>query len=69
LQALTNLAGARQHWQLVCDAEALPFRADSRINAAIQKTGRQFAGDQLVVFDAAAELAKALPDGVCGRET
>jgi tetratricopeptide (TPR) repeat protein len=69
LQALTNLAGARQHWQLACDDDALPFRADSRINAIIQQTGRQFAGDQLVVFDAAAVLAQALPDGVCGRET
>jgi tetratricopeptide (TPR) repeat protein len=69
LQALTNLAGAREHWQLACDDDALPFRADSRINAAIVKTGRQFAGEPLVVFDAAAELAKALPDGVCGRET
>ena len=69
LLALTNLAGARDHWQLACDDDALPFRADSRINAAIQETGHQFAGDQLVVFDAAAELAKARPEGVCGRET
>lgn len=68
-QALTNLADAQEHWQLASDDDALPFRADSRINAAIKGTGRRFPGEQLAVFDAAAELAKAQPAGVCGRET
>jgi tetratricopeptide (TPR) repeat protein len=49
--------------------DALPFRADSRINGAIQKTGKQFAGDRLTCFDAAAALGKNLPAGVCGQET
>src|ERR1039457_2936524 len=30
---LTNAAAAREHFQLACDDDALPFRADSRINA------------------------------------
>ena len=69
LLALTNAAGAREHFQAACDDDALPFRADSRINAAIEKTGRHFAGDRLTFFDAAAALGQELPAGVCGQET
>ena len=69
LLALTNAAGAREHFQAACDDDALPFRADSRINAAIEKTGRHFAGDRLTFFDAAAALEQDLPAGVCGQET
>jgi tetratricopeptide (TPR) repeat protein len=69
LLALTNFAGARAQFQTACDLDALPFRADSRINGAIQKTGKQFAGDRLTLFDAAAALGKNLPAGVCGQET
>jgi tetratricopeptide (TPR) repeat protein len=69
LLAQTNFVAARAHFQLACDDDALPFRADSRINGAIQKAARQFAGDQLVFFDAPAALDKILPSGICGRET
>ena len=69
LLALSDGAGAREAFQRACDDDALPFRADSRINAAIQKIGRQFAGDRLTLFDAAAALAAAVPTGICGRET
>ena len=69
LLALTNYAGARGQFQTACDVDALPFRADSRINGTIQKTGTQFAGDRLTFFDAAAALEKTLPAGVCGQET
>lgn len=63
--ALSNLAGARDHFQNACDDDALPFRADSRINGTIRKVARQFAGNKLTFFDAAAEMAT---NGVCGRE-
>ena len=69
LLALTNYTGAREQFQKACDVDALPFRADSRINGAIQKTGKQFAGDRLACFDAVAALGKNLPAGVCGQET
>lgn len=69
LLALTNAAAARPHFQSACDADALPFRADSRINAAIGKAAAQFAGNQVVFFDAAAALATAVPGGILGRET
>ncbi len=68
LLAQTNLSGARKHFQLACDTDALPFRADSRINAAIlneQKTG----GANLIVFDAAAALAAGTAKKLCGQET
>ena len=67
--ALNQFADAREHFQTACDVDALPFRADSRINGAIQKIGRQYAGGGLACFDAAAALAAQAPDGICGRET
>ncbi len=69
LLALTNYAAAREHLQKACDDDALPFRADSRINQSIQKTGAKFAGDRLLVFDAAAAMASNAPSGLCGQET
>ncbi len=64
-----NVAGAKEHFQKACDVDALPFRADSRINGAIAAVGKRFAGDQLTFFDAAAALAAETPDGICGQET
>jgi tetratricopeptide (TPR) repeat protein len=69
LLQLTNYAGAREHLQLACDDDALPFRADSRINALIAVTGRQPADGKLVLFDAAAAMAAGAPSGLCGDET
>ena len=69
LLALTNLTGAREHLQMSCDDDALPFRADSNINGAIQKIGRQFASDQLTFLDASAALEAEVPRDVCGQET
>ncbi|MFZ0826682.1 MAG: tetratricopeptide repeat protein [Verrucomicrobiia bacterium] len=69
LLALTNFAAAREHFQKACDDDALPFRADSRINGAIQKTGLALAGDRLKLFDAAAALGADTATGLCGQET
>jgi len=69
LLALTNLAPAREHLQLACDDDALPFRADARINGLIAAAGRQLATDKLVWFDAADALATNTPSGLCGDET
>jgi tetratricopeptide (TPR) repeat protein len=69
LLQLTNHAAAREHFQLACDDDALPFRADSRINAIIRNEARSNPGDGLVVFDAAAALAAENADDLCGQET
>ena len=69
LLSLTNFAAAREHLQLACDDDALPFRADTRINALIAAAGRQLANDKLVLFDAAGALATNTPSELCGDET
>jgi tetratricopeptide (TPR) repeat protein len=65
----TNLAGAREHFQLACDNDALPFRADSRINAAIRAEREKFGGGDVILLDAAAALGARSGSGVCGQET
>ena len=69
LARMTNFAAAQSHFQRACDDDALPFRADTRINDAIRRVGRQCTGDRFVFFDAAAALAADAPSGVCGQET
>jgi tetratricopeptide (TPR) repeat protein len=69
LLALTNLDGAREHFQLACDNDALPFRADSRINAIISNEPSKNRGGNLYFFDAATALASAVPDKISGDET
>jgi tetratricopeptide (TPR) repeat protein len=68
LLQLKDAAAARKHFQQACDDDALPFRADSRINEIIAATAKKTADEKLVLFDAARALA-ANPDGVCGAET
>jgi len=69
LLQLQNYAAAREHFQLACDDDALPFRTDSRLNAIITAMGRQMANDRLVVFDAASAMAGNPPSGIPGDET
>jgi tetratricopeptide (TPR) repeat protein len=66
---LTNLAAAREHFQNACDCDALPFRADSRLNDVIRKAARSSANSNLLLFDAAAVLAPNSPADICGDET
>ena len=68
LLRLTNSASARQHFQLSVDADALPFRADSRINELLAAAGQKFAGPNLVVCDAATELSSSTAAGITGEE-
>jgi tetratricopeptide (TPR) repeat protein len=65
---LNNFTAARQHFQLACDLDALPFRADSAINGAIRSLGGKGAPG-LVLLDAAAVLATNNPAGVSGGES
>jgi tetratricopeptide (TPR) repeat protein len=69
LLAQTNLTGARAHFQLACDYDSLPFRADSRINAAIRATPERIRDKDLILFDAPMALAAGIGSGICGEET
>ena len=69
LLRLTNSTEARKHFQLACDDDALPFRADSRINDIIRQAGRTWAGAGVELLDAAAVLETNSPTGICGRES
>ncbi|HEY5910293.1 MAG TPA: tetratricopeptide repeat protein [Verrucomicrobiae bacterium] len=68
LLRLTNVVAAREHFGLARDDDALPFRADSRINSLITEAGRKTEWSNLVMFDAAALFAGHSPDGIPGRE-
>jgi tetratricopeptide (TPR) repeat protein len=62
-----NDAAAARHFQTACDCDALPFRADSRINGIIRETGARLGGPDLALCDAAAGLPG---DGkIAGEET
>ena len=68
LLRLTNSA-ARQHFQLTRDDDALPFRADSRINSLIRQAVERPAERRLVLCDAEATLQAHSPDGIPGAES
>ena len=53
LAGLANAAAA-SHFQAACDCDALPFRADSRLNAIIRATAQRQSNPNLVLCDAAA---------------
>ncbi|MGA9451484.1 MAG: tetratricopeptide repeat protein [Verrucomicrobiia bacterium] len=65
--AMTN-STAREQFQIACDDDALPFRADSRINAIIRQVAQRYAGERLALCDAERELAAASPAGIAGED-
>jgi len=69
LLAQTNPVGARERFQLACDNDALPFRADSRINAVIRAEPKLIENKDLILFDSAAAFAVGSESGICGEET
>lgn len=69
LFAQTNLAEAKTHFQLACDHDALPFRADSRINTTIRNEPQRVKSGRLIVCDAAQALDEGSSSGICGDET
>lgn len=58
----------RLHYQLACDMDALPFRADSRVNGIIRRLGSECADRGVVLSDAESALANASPLGIAGEE-
>ncbi|HTV63605.1 MAG TPA: tetratricopeptide repeat protein [Verrucomicrobiae bacterium] len=69
LLADKQFVAARRHLQLACDDDALPFRADSRINGDIRAAAGRFSNSGVVLFDAADALASPNADDLCGDET
>ena len=65
---LTNSA-AREQFQIACDDDALPFRADTQINDIIRQVAQQHSGDKLVFCDVEKSLAQASPSHIAGDET
>jgi hypothetical protein len=69
LLALTNFPAAQQQFQSACDNDALPFRADTRINAAIRKVASKYSAGDLLLLDTPTVLASNSPVNLCGQET
>jgi tetratricopeptide (TPR) repeat protein len=69
LWGMTNFTAAKEHFQKACDYDALPFRADSRINDLIRRAARQSSSSNLLLFDAATNLAAGGLGEICGDET
>ncbi len=60
---------ARLAFQAACDADALPFRADSRIQAIVRQVTAKLPPERVRWLDSSAVLAKLSPDGIPGRES
>ncbi|HEV2434632.1 MAG TPA: tetratricopeptide repeat protein [Verrucomicrobiae bacterium] len=69
LLAQDQLPLARDHFQQACDDDALPFRADSKINGLILQVGQQFSSPSLDLFDADRALETNGPAPILGAET
>lgn len=60
---------ARDHFQQACDDDALPFRADSKINGLIRRIGNESSSPNLDLFDANGALETNGPSRILGEET
>ncbi len=69
LLAQNHVPSAREHFQEACDDDALPFRADSRINGLIRQIGNESSSPNLDLFDADGALETNGPAPIPGEET
>ena len=69
LVRLTNAVAAAEHFQQACDLDALPFRADSRINGVIAREAQRAASPRLRLVAADQWLATNSPSGIPGGES
>jgi tetratricopeptide (TPR) repeat protein len=65
---VTNAPAARAAFERARDLDALPFRADSRINSEIDSAAKDFARFGVLFFDAAGFVASNSPGGAPGDE-
>jgi len=63
--AATNFPEARSHFELARDLDALPFRADTRLNQIIKATALKHASDGVHFVDVVPSLGR---QGIPGRE-
>lgn len=68
LARLGRTAAARAHFEAARDFDALPFRADSRINASIKEAAGRMSGEGLRFVDAEQTLAALSSDGIAGGD-
>jgi tetratricopeptide (TPR) repeat protein len=66
--ALSNNDQARREFEWARDDDALDFRADTRINSAIQESASRHAGQGVFLLDAAGALAQNSSNGIPGLE-
>jgi tetratricopeptide (TPR) repeat protein len=69
LLAITNLLKAAEQFQAACDNDALPFRADTRINAAVREAASLYSIHDLALLETPEILATNSPYNLCGQET
>ena len=67
--ALTNASAARPHLERARDNDALPCRADSRLNSIVDAVAAEYATRGVLRFDAEAALAAGAPSGIPGGES
>jgi hypothetical protein len=68
LLALSNSAEARVHLERARDCDALPFRADERLNEIIRQSAGRIRNDAVRLVDSAALLADSCPSHIVGKE-
>jgi tetratricopeptide (TPR) repeat protein len=66
--AATNTESARRRLVEARDLDALPFRADSRLNGLIAEAARSFAGKGVVFLDAEQALASSPAESIPGED-
>ncbi len=66
--ALTNSVQALTEFKLARDYDALPFRADTRINQVIKEAADDYAGKGVYFLDADRMLAEHSPEKIPGHE-
>ncbi|HEU0037720.1 MAG TPA: tetratricopeptide repeat protein, partial [Verrucomicrobiae bacterium] len=67
--ALSNRVAAQAQFSQARDDDALPFRADSRLNAIIEQVGRAHTNHGVHLFDAIAAIAAHSAVGIPGDES
>jgi tetratricopeptide (TPR) repeat protein len=67
--AVSNHVAALAHFSQARDDDALPFRADSRVNAIIEEAGRAHADRGVRLLDAVATMAAHSSVGIPGAES
>ena len=66
--AMSNPVAARAYFSAARDHDALPFRADSRLNRIIEEVGAAHANRGVLLFDAPAAVAAESPAAIPGDE-